>query len=129
MLQINTKKRTRILYSGRSGISPSTNHKYGGSVTPFSACLYSVSHHLVQVPCLQIGHCAGLLSFLPPSPTLFILFPAFISTARYHLWAVLAPTRCPSLPCLTLLSQPPCCPSSPLSPHLSRCCKSKIAIP
>jgi hypothetical protein len=98
-------------------------------VFPIVSLPWSISRRLVQEPCLLRGHRAGFLPILLPSPSIFSLLSAFISSAGNLLRASLTPSHRASLHFLRLLHQPPCCPSSPLSPHLRWCCKPKIAIP
>jgi hypothetical protein len=129
MVQLNTKKRSlNITFRFPPGLCPSAGLYVVGPVTPFSPYLKSVSRLLFQEPCLLRGCRAGLPSFLLPSPSSFSQLSAFICSTCNLLRAYLAPPHRASLPIHFLLCQPPCCPSSPLSPHLRRCCKSEILI-
>jgi hypothetical protein len=119
MKQINTKM----------GLLPVHSSCVCGVCCPIVIGLVSISCCRVQVPCLHRGRHARLPPFLHPSPPIFSRLSAFISSADNLLRAYLAPSHRASLPIHSCLCQPPCCPSSPLSPPLHRCCKSKIAIP
>jgi hypothetical protein len=84
---------------------------------PIISMSWSISHLLIQEPCLLRGHRAGLLHILLPSPATFSHLSAFISSTGYLLWAIPAPSYYASPPILASLSQPACYPRrlSPLA--------------
>jgi hypothetical protein len=79
---------------------------------PIVSVSWSVSHLLVQEPCLLRGRRTRLLPILLPSPPVFSPLSAFISCAGYLLQAILALSILPlslSSPLFAILhTAPPC---------------------
>jgi hypothetical protein len=110
-----------VLLRGYCAGFPSVLLSSPSIVNQFSAFISSTTKE-------RLYHCrATSTPTLHPSLSSASLCPS--PTSASHLWATHAPSLYTSLPYSSLLSQPPCCPTLPLSPSCHWYCKSEIAVP